>query len=464
MIRLGFGARLFVIILTSLLAVQLVAMVAYFQQRSRDTSTDFRLPLPDQAAALVELLEATPKERWPAVLRAASSADLRVRILEGKPKGRDPAWFEAPVVDLVLRRYLASLGDRDINVRVEPSSELFSGPLRVLSWISPGEVEIEIGLKSGETMIVTAGGVLNLSVLGLPPGFLAGIMGFAVALITLWLVRREARPLRDLALAVDRMQLPAETLPIADAPGSAPEIRGLISAFNRLAGRIANLLQARMALVGGISHDLRTYATRLRLRAEMIGDRTERAKAIRDIDDMRRLLDDSLLAIQDGAAPQTEELIDVAPLLEREVDDRRLAGSSVTLVLSPEAQGARLLGDPIVLRRLISNLTDNAIAYGHKATVEARTEAGKLIITIDDEGPGISADARQIVLEPFVRLESSRNRATGGAGLGLAIARNAAEAHGGSLSLEEAPGGGTRALVELPLFAHADADTSVAAE
>jgi signal transduction histidine kinase len=452
MIRLGFGARLFIIFLTSLLVLQLLAVIAFFTQRNRDTSTQMRLPLPDQAAALVEILESTPKQKWPTLVRAASSTDLRVRIVEERPQSREPDWFEAPVVDLILRRYLAALGDREIRVRVEPSSQLFSGPMRVLSWISPGEVEIEIGLKSGETVIVTAGGVLSLSVLGLPPGFMAGVLGFAVALVTVWLVRREARPLRNLALAVDRMNLPGKADAIPDVPRSAPEIRGLISAFNRLSGRLAHLLQARMALVGGISHDLRTYATRLRLRAEMIGNDSERAKAIRDIDDMRRLLDDSLLAIQDGAAGHAEELVDVGPLLEREADDRRLVGAAVTLHISPDAAAARLLGDPVVLRRLISNLTDNAVAYGQVAYIRADTRDGKLFITIDDKGPGISAEARQIVLEPFVRLEHSRNRQTGGAGLGLAIARNAAEAHGGSLSLEEAPGGGTRALVVLPLF------------
>src|SRR5262249_46946578 len=156
---------LFIIFLTSLIALQVLAVIAFFLQRSRDTDTGLRLPLPDQAAALVELLERTPKDQWPLLLRATSSADLRVRIDEGPMTTREPAWYEAPVIELMLRRYLAALGSREVRVRVEPSSELFGGPLKVLAWISPGAVEIEIALKGGETLAITAGGALSLSMM-----------------------------------------------------------------------------------------------------------------------------------------------------------------------------------------------------------------------------------------------------------------------------------------------------------
>jgi signal transduction histidine kinase len=462
MIRLGFAARLFIIFVSSLAALQLLAVVAFFLQRSRDTDAGLRMPLPDQTAALVELLERTPKEQWPLVLRATSSAELRVRVSEERPEGREAAWYEAPVVDLVLRRYLARLGGREVSVRVEPSSELFSGPMRALAWASPGAVEIEVGLKSGETLVVGSSSILHLTMLGFPPGFWAGVLGFAVAVITLLMVRREARPLRDLAQAVDALRLPGKVDPIPDPPRGAPEIRALVAAFNRLSERIAQLIKARMALVGGISHDLRTYATRLRLRAELIGDAEERAKAIHDLDDMKRLLDDSLLAIESGAPVRTEELIEIAPLLEREAEDRCRAGAAVTLALSPAAAGAQLIGDALGLRRLFANLTDNALAYGREALISADVKEGELVVLVDDKGPGISPDERAMVFEPFVRLEASRSRATGGAGLGLAIARNVAESHGGRVTLETAPGGGTRAAVTLPLFHSATPDAAAA--
>lgn len=184
----------------------------------------------------------------------------------------------------------------------------------------------------------------------------------------------------------------------------------------------------------------------------MIADAEERARAERDLDDMSRLLDDSLMALGGAPRERAQELFEIAPILAREAEDRRLGGAQVSLTLSPEARTAQMLGDPLAVRRLVSNLTDNAILYGREAAIRADVDEGMLVITVDDKGPGISPTERERVLEPFVRLEESRNRRTGGAGLGLAIAQKAAEIHGGTLRLAEAPGGGTRAIVRLPSF------------
>jgi signal transduction histidine kinase len=457
MIRLGFGARLFAIFAASLIALQLLAGAVYMLQRRHATAGGLRLPLPNQAAALVELIESLPKEQWPKVLRAANSADLSVRIVKGRPSSREPAWYEAPLVDFILRRYLRALGDRDIRVRVEPSSEFLQGPLKILSWVSPGSVEIEVGLKDGETLIVSAGGVLSLSVLGLPPGFWAGILGVGIAAVALYLLRREARPIQRLAEKVDTIPLGAEAASISDPPRAAPEVRALIGAFNRLTERIAELLRARMALVGGISHDLRTYVTRLRLRTDLIADTAERAKAVDDLDEMSKLLDDSILAFRTGAPVHNEELVDIAALLRREVEDRRRSGQAVTLDFRQGMQEAEVLGDAIALRRMFANLIDNALAYGHEARIAAGPRQSLLVVTIDDKGPGIRAEERAAMMEPFVRKEASRNRRTGGAGLGLAVARAVADSHGGALTLGEAPDGGLRATVTLPLFTVAGA-------
>ena len=290
MIRFRFGTRLLFIVLSGLVALQLLGAAVYLLQQHRDLETGLRLPLPDQAAALADLLENTPRENWPLVLRAANSANLRARIVDRSEAVPEAAWYEAPVVEFVRRRYAASFGDREVYVRVDPSSELFSGPLKAFSWLSPGGVEIEVGLKSGDRLAVMASGGLSLSIFGIPPGFWAAILAVLIAVATVLMLRRETRPLRDLAEAVDRIDPASGDHTVPDAPASAPEIRALIAAFNRLGERLANLLKSRMALIGGISHDLRTYATRLRLRTEFIRDETERTKAVQDLDDMRRLL------------------------------------------------------------------------------------------------------------------------------------------------------------------------------
>lgn len=452
MMRLGFGTRLIIIFLTSIVVMQLLAIFTVVQQRNKASDSGLRLPLPDQAAALVELLESLPKDRWPLVIRAANSADVTVRLGEGASDGHEPDWFETPVVDFILRRYLGALGDRDVKVRIEPSTELLDGPTKLLAWASPGSVEIDVRLKSGERLLVSGSGYQSLSILGLPPGFWAGVMGIVVAGLALFLLRREARPLVDLARAVDDVRVGQYGGQIPDAPNSAPEIRGLIAAFNRLTARVASLLRNRMALVGGISHDLRTYVTRLRLRAEHIPNAAERSKAIADLDDMSRLIDDSLLAFEAGAPLRHEELVEISNLLSRETEERRAAGAEITLQLTNAVPAAQILGDPVGLRRLVQNVVENAIKYGGRADIRADVAQDHIEITIDDVGPGIDPAHHESIMEPFVRLERSRNRSTGGAGLGLAIARGVAETHGGSIALNNRAAGGLRVTIILPIF------------
>jgi signal transduction histidine kinase len=203
-------------------------------------------------------------------------------------------------------------------------------------------------------------------------------------------------------------------VPLPQARTSAPEIRALIAAFNRLQSRLAQLVRARMAMLGGISHDVRTFATRLRLRVDHIPDGTERDRAISDIADMIRLLDDALLASRAGAGELAEELLELDQIVCSEVEDRRAGGAAISLHVHPDAVGATVLGDRLALRRIVSNLSDNALKYGHVARLAVELEAQSLIQTVDDEGAGIPPNLGEAMFEPFARLETSRNRRTGG--------------------------------------------------
>jgi signal transduction histidine kinase len=138
--------------------------------------------------------------------------------------------------------------------------------------------------------------------------------------------------------------------------------------------------------------------------------------------------------------------------VREEVDDRRAEGRPVDLKAGATGEGATVLGDRLALRRVVANLIENALQYGQVAHVHVQSQGATLELTVDDEGAGIPVDQREALLEPFVRLESSRNRRTGGAGLGLAVVRNLVEAHAGAISIDNAPGGGARFVVRLPLF------------
>jgi signal transduction histidine kinase len=167
---------------------------------------------------------------------------------------------------------------------------------------------------------------------------------------------------------------------------------------------------------------------------------------------MIRLLDDALLSSRVGAGQLSQEMVDFAALVRTEADDRRAQGGRVELSADEATRDVIVLGDRLALRRVIANILDNAVKYGRVARLRLQLENPAIIMIVDDEGPGIPVDRRQAMLEPFNRLETSRNRATGGAGLGLAVVRSLVEAHDGTIGLMEAPGGGTRVRIGLPVF------------
>jgi signal transduction histidine kinase len=447
--RLSFVTRIAIIFIFSLVAIQLLAVMGYFIQRGSNTGTGFRLPFPDQVAAIVELIENAPAGQRSAVLRAVNGAQLDVRIETGMPPISTENWRASRVVERIVRRYLAALGERRVTVLIH-KEERWLLP-RLMPFQSPAIATIKVSLKGGETLSIQTGGPLSINIFGFPPGFWAGVVGFAVALLAIIIIRREVRPLRHLANAADSLNL-SEPHPIADFPRSAPEIRAVISAFNRMQDRIASLIKARMAMIAGFSHDVRTYATRLRLRAELIGDEAERARAIRDIEDMISLLDDALLAVQDRPAKEIQELVDIPELIREEIEHRRRAGVRASFTAGAGAESALVLGSAVGLRRLFANLIDNAIAYGDEARASIELRGQTLIAAIEDSGPGIPKELRNGVMQAFVRLEVSRSRKTGGAGLGLAIARRVADSHGGRLAICDAEGGGARVTVELAPF------------
>ena len=337
---------------------------------------------------------------------------------------------------------------RHIAVTDVPGEQRFP---RLAKWMA-NALEFRIGLHTGETLVVDTSTRLPVTRLGLPVGFGAGLFGTIVALLALLVMQRETRPLALLAAAVDRVVLSADPPPLPDARRSAPEIRAVIGAFNRLQRRLNEMLRARMTLIGGIAHDVRTFATRLRLRVERIPDPAERARAVADIDDMIRLLDDALLSSRAGAGGLTQEMVEFSALVRTDVEDRRAQGEAVDLTVNNPSHEAIVLGDRVALRRVVGNIIDNAIKYGRVAHVRIALRDQNVVTSVDDEGPGIPADQRDAMLEPFNRLETSRNRATGGAGLGLAVVRNLVEAHGGTINIAETARGGARVTVELPLF------------
>ena len=345
--------------------------------------------------------------------------------------------------------YAIALHGRPLSVSVVGAS---GKPLRFTPRLSAGTdaVRFRIGLRDGVVLVIDTRSPLAVSRLGLPVGFGAGLFGTMVALAALAILHRETRPIVRLAAAVDRLNPTEAPISLPVSRHDTPEVRALVAAFDRLQDRLAILLRARMAMLGGISHDVRTFAARLRLRLDVITDDAERARAERDIADMIRLLDDALLESRAGASELTQELVDFDMVVRSEVEDRLAHGAAIDLQIGVEE--AIVLGDRVALRRVVANLVDNALVYGRVAHLRLVTSRDTVELTVDDEGSGIPESARALLMEPFTRAEASRSRRTGGAGLGLAIVRSLVVAHSGLISIAEAPSGGARLHVRLKRY------------
>lgn len=262
----------------------------------------------------------------------------------------------------------------------------------------------------------------------------------------LWAARRTTRHLPRLALAAERLGMDVEASPVEE--NGPREVRRVAQAFNGMQERIRDHIEERTTMLAAVSHDLRTYLTRLELRAETIDNADQQAHARRDITEMKQMLDELVqFARADRRPPQPVPLA-LRALLQSLVDEQVDLGRDAAL-----EPGAKITvhADPVALKRALTNLIENAVRYGERARLALQADAGRAVLTVDDEGPGIPPGERLQVLKPFRRLETSRNRATGGSGLGLAIARSIIIKHRGSLELQEAPGGGLRVRVELPL-------------
>lgn len=271
------------------------------------------------------------------------------------------------------------------------------------------------------------------------------LMALGVVLMSLLMARWLTRPIREIADAVTLLSPEDAASAIPEA--GPREVRHLARSFNDMSRRIADLITRRTQALAAVSHDLRTPLTRLRLRLDDLPDPALQQAMATDIDEMEQMVEATLSYLKGDQADEIRRPVDLVALLETIVNDARDMGSDATLAApSHVVVNTRMLG----MKRAFSNLVSNALRYGSRARVGVRNNDGDVVVTIDDDGPGIPADKIEVVLEPFVRLEESRNVATGGVGLGLTIAKNNIEANGGRLHLANRNEGGLTVTVVLP--------------
>ena len=272
-----------------------------------------------------------------------------------------------------------------------------------------------------------------------------GIMAIVILAASIWAVRRVTAPLAAVSAAAERLGNDLNASPMPET--GTIETRQASRAFNTMQARLRNLIENRTRMLAAISHDLRTPLTLLRLRAENVENPQERDKMLATIAEMDSMVGVTLQFARDEATTEIRRPTDIAALVQSIVDDMADAGMPVKM---EPVESIVYDCRPDALKRAIRNLLDNAVKYGKAASVAIQTAPKAIEIVVDDEGPGIPEQELSRVFDPFYRLEESRNRETGGVGLGLAIAQSIVQAHRGELLLSNRPTAGLRARVVLP--------------
>jgi len=277
-----------------------------------------------------------------------------------------------------------------------------------------------------------------------------GLLTLGLAAVLFVMARATTRPLTELARAAEAVGRGEHSAPLRET--GARELRDATRAFNTMHERLHRYLDSRTRVLSAMSHDLRTPLTRLKLRAESLDDDALRERFNADLDEMQRMVTGALNLFRGMNHDEPQKAVAFDELVAELQRDFAELGTRVEVTGDKPAP---LYAKPTALKRCLSNLLTNAVKYGTNARVTIEDSAAELVVRVLDDGPGIPPEMLEQVFEPFFRLESSRNVDTGGVGLGLSIARDIAQAHGGSLTLRNRSPHGLEATLRLPRTAAA---------
>ena len=317
-------------------------------------------------------------------------------------------------------------------------------PFHIDTWSHDRLVQMKVQVPDGVMEILVPRERLFSSTTYIFVMWMVGTSLLLFAIATMFM-RNQVRPIRRLADAVDNFGKGRDVPNFR--PEGATEIRRAAAAFERMRGRINNALTQRTEMLAGVSHDLRTPLTRMKLQLEMLGD----ARGVEDLkEDLREMevMVEEFLAFARGEG--TEEAVE-SNLDEIVSTVARSAAADGRDVVAKTDGDMKILIRPNAIRRCITNLVVNAVTHATAVEIGASRRGTLVEITVDDDGPGIPEEEREAVFKPFYRLDPSRNPGTGGTGLGLSIARDLARGSGGEVTLEDSPLGGLRATIKLPV-------------
>jgi two-component system osmolarity sensor histidine kinase EnvZ len=431
---LSLFGRALLIMVTPLVIVQVVAAWVFYDRHWETVSRRLATALAGDVAFLVEMSERSSDPLGERELSIAALRHFDLQIsLEADASFDTQAAEAANAVQTILTSAL---------------EERVRRPFIVDTETHPRDVEIQVQLEDSVLTVLAPKKRLYSSTAIL---FLMWMIGTALvtAGIAIHFLRRQIRPILKLAHAADSF---GRGIDVPDyRPEGAAEVRQAARAFLLMRERLVRQITQRTEMLAGVSHDLRTPLTRMRLELAMLGDNPDAKGIADDIAEMERMIE-GYLAFARGEGSETPMPTELGSLVAEVVDGARRSAQGVTITLDAEADAELTIHvRPNAFKRCLANLIGNACRHGRNVVVSAHRLADSIEILVDDDGPGIPAASREEVFRPFFRLDRSRNPNTGGTGLGLTIARDVARGHGGDVILEAAPAGGLRARVTVPV-------------
>jgi len=424
-----FGRSLLIIV-SPLILLQIISTYIFYEQHWETLSRRLALSVAGDIAFVSDLMERFP------------DAQERTRTLQTARRATGVLFTFAP--NTRLAPDISIPDDDGPDTLIESSlTERVLRPFTTDTISDDRHVLVDVQLADGVLTAVVSRKRLFSSTTYV---FIIWMVGSSLILfgVASLFMRNQVRPIRRLADAAESFgkgQLVADF-----KPEGATEVRRAGIEFNRMRERITRQMQQRTEMLAGVSHDLRTPLTRIKLQLAMLGESDDIEELRADVTEMERMVE-GYLAFVRGEAGEMAMPNDLRSLLDDVVAKARRSGTDVRLDMT---EALTLPIKPNALSRAIANLIGNAGRHGKLVRVTARRRPGCAEITIDDDGPGIPEARREEVFKPFFRLDPSRNQATGGVGLGLTIARDLIRGHGGDLTLEDSPLGGLRAIVRLP--------------
>lgn len=417
-------ARAALILVLPLVLMQLGVSVAFVQRYYEDVTRQMTRALLHELRFLARATAAAPDEGSALAFATAAATPLGLSVELPSPA---PPASTIGRWDLPGRAMADTLRDGLPQLRaVELGSDR-----RVTIWLGTPHGDMAVEFSRRRIAATNPHQLLVITV----------VLGVLLTAVSYLFLRNQLRPIQRLAAAAQAYGR-GRVAPFR--PSGATEIRAAGTAFLDMRHRIERQSQARTAMLAGISHDLRTPLTRLRLGLSLLDDEDAR-DLIRDVDDMAKMVD-AFLAFARGDAGDAQETAPLLPLVREVIEDYRRAGHIVALAPQHGDDPGPLSFRPLAIRRALENLLGNALAHGTRALVTLTVSDRAIRLSVEDDGPGIPPARREEAMRPFTRLDAARNQDTPGVGLGLAIVADIARTHGGSLRLGESEGlGGLRA-------------------